>query len=491
MRACRDWGSARSRSIRMPIAVRRTCGTPTRRITSAPTRPARATCASTGSWTSRARAGADGVHPGYGFLAENEDFAPRVATPASPSSGRPPRRSRSWAARPRRGRRRSRRGCPSCRASSSRSTRRPARRRSGESADAHRLPVAREGGLGRRRQGHAHGGAGGGPAVGACALPVRGGLRVRRLGRLPRAQAPASTPHRDPAPRRSARDASFRSSSASAPSSGVIRRSSRNHRRSPSRRSCGREIAHAAASVARTVGYTNAGTIETLLDEDGRFYFLEMNTRLQVEHPVTELVTGLDLVTLADPYRPGEKLTLDAERVLVAERPRDRVPHLRRGCRQPIHAVAGAHPLPARPGGPGDPARQRRADRLRGADLLRLDDLEADHLGRDRAQAIARMRRALSEYEVRGIKTTIPFFQWMLTNPDFAGGPVRHHLPRRRARAAPRRPFVEAPDRGRGLAVLATAIRAFLLASRGRRQRGARPRAAGWRLAARRDGLRA
>ncbi len=183
-----------------------------------------------------------------------------------------------------------------------------------------------------------------------------------------------------------------------------------------------RRLTSAAAAVARQVGYTNAGTIEFLLDEDGSFYFLEMNTRLQVEHPVTEMVTGIDLVQWQLRIARGERLTIDPEAALT---PRAHAIECRVYAEDPDN---GFLPSPGRivklqsPPGPGV---RDDSGATEGLEVPIFYDPLISKLitwGDDRPQALARMRRALREYEVHGIKTTIPFFTWALNDPDFVAG---------------------------------------------------------------------
>jgi acetyl-CoA carboxylase biotin carboxylase subunit len=181
-------------------------------------------------------------------------------------------------------------------------------------------------------------------------------------------------------------------------------------------------LASAAATVARAVGYTNAGTIEFLLDEDGSFYFLEMNTRLQVEHPITEMVTGVDLVTWQIRIARGERLDLGQESLLA---PRGHAIECRVYAEDPD---AGFMPSPGRittlrvPGGPW--IRDDSGTEEGGEVPIYYDPLISKLVtrGEDRLEAIARMSRALREYEVLGIKTTVPFFRWMLAQPAFIDG---------------------------------------------------------------------
>ena len=185
-----------------------------------------------------------------------------------------------------------------------------------------------------------------------------------------------------------------------------------------------RQITAAATAVARQVGYTNAGTIEFLLDEDGAFYFLEMNTRLQVEHPITEMVTGVDLVQWQIRIAQGQRLTLDPEALLV---PRGHAIECRVYAEDPD---TGFLPSPGRivslrvPQGPGV---RDDSGATEGLEVpIYYDPLVSKLVtwGDDRADALARMRRALAEYDVVGIRTTIPFFSWVLDDEDFLAGRI-------------------------------------------------------------------
>ena len=180
-----------------------------------------------------------------------------------------------------------------------------------------------------------------------------------------------------------------------------------------------RRMTSAAAAVAKAAGYTNAGTIEFLLDRDGSFYFLEMNTRLQVEHPVTEMVTGVDLVQWQIRIARGERLTLDPESLLV---PTAHAIECRIYAEDP---ETGFMPSPGRIQGlrvPQGPGVRDDSGAYEGGEVPIFYDPMISKLitwGETRDHAIARMKRALAEYQVRGIRTTIPFFQWILDDDDF------------------------------------------------------------------------
>jgi acetyl-CoA carboxylase biotin carboxylase subunit len=179
-----------------------------------------------------------------------------------------------------------------------------------------------------------------------------------------------------------------------------------------------RRMGEVAVRVARAAGYTNAGTVEFLVDQHKNFYFLEMNTRLQVEHPVTELVTGLDLVHLQISIAAGEKLPFTQEDVRL----RGHAIECRIYAEDPDNNYfpsPGEITLLLEPSGPG--IRQDSGMYEGWKVPLDYDPLLAKLIGygTDREQAISRLRRALSEYFVGGIKTNLSLFRRILGDADF------------------------------------------------------------------------
>ncbi len=187
----------------------------------------------------------------------------------------------------------------------------------------------------------------------------------------------------------------------------------------------------AAVRLAQSIGYTNAGTVEFLVDRQENFYFIEMNTRIQVEHPVTEVVTGLDLVQEQIRIAAGERLRFAQKDVEF----RGHAIECRINAEDPAHDF---RPSPGRvvgfvpPGGPGV-----RVDTHVYAGYTippYYDSLVAKVVawGRDRGEAIARMERALREFEVVGVRTTIPLHCAILENAFFRRGEVYTNFVQRR-----------------------------------------------------------
>ena len=248
-------------------------------------------------------------------------------------------------------------------------------------------------------------------------------------------------------------------------------------------------LADAAAALCRAVGYANAGTLEFLLDDEGRFYFLEMNTRLQVEHPVTEMVTGVDLVHWQIRIARGERLTLDRARTLA---PQGHAVEARVYAEDPD---AGFMPAPGRitflrsPSGPG--VRDDGGVEAGFTVPVFYDSMISKVIAwaPNRGTAVARLRRALGEYEIGGITTAIPALLWILAQDDFAAGRfdtawLDRVLDERRGRS-----FSELPEADVELAVMAAALLAYQ-AGPNRADGGAATGPTPWRRAARLEGLR-
>jgi acetyl-CoA carboxylase, biotin carboxylase subunit len=181
------------------------------------------------------------------------------------------------------------------------------------------------------------------------------------------------------------------------------------------------EIGATLKRCLETIGYMNAGTVEFLMDEDGKLYFIEMNTRIQVEHPVTELVTGVDLVKAQFRIAAGEKLS---EIITKPIEMRGHAIECRINAEHPEKFTPSAGKITVfnLPGGNG--VRVDTAQYAEGVVPPYYDSLIAKLIvhGRDRAEAVARMERALSMFVVEGIYTTIPLHQRIFADEDFRAG---------------------------------------------------------------------
>ena len=244
-----------------------------------------------------------------------------------------------------------------------------------------------------------------------------------------------------------------------------------------------RRMGEAACRLAAAVGYVNAGTVEFLVDRERNFYFLEMNTRLQVEHPVTELVTGRDLVREQIRIAAGEKLGYTQDDVTFSGHAIE--------CR--INAEdpdANFMPSPGKILGlraPGGPWVRDDSGVYEGYTVPRYYDTLMAKLivwAPDRDGAIARMDRALGEYHVSGVRTTLPVQRRIIRHPDFAAGHIDTHF-------MERLPGGHASDARRSVALIAAVLEAYERAGRQASPppsqgvspwtRAARPGSSGWR----------
>ena len=187
-----------------------------------------------------------------------------------------------------------------------------------------------------------------------------------------------------------------------------------------------KELGAMVVKALQAIGYTNAGTVEFLMDQDGSLYFIEMNTRIQVEHPVTELVTGVDLIKAQIRIAAGEKME-DATGAVIAS---GHAIECRINAEDPDTFVPSAGRITTfqAPGGTGV-----RVDSAAYADAVippYYDSMIAKLIvkGRDRTEAIGRMKRALEMFVIEGIKTSIPLHRRIVADPRFVSGNYNTHF---------------------------------------------------------------
>jgi len=253
-----------------------------------------------------------------------------------------------------------------------------------------------------------------------------------------------------------------------------------------------RRMGEAAVRVAQAAGYTNAGTVEFLVDKEQNFYFLEMNTRLQVEHPVTELVTGLDLVQLQINIAAGKPLPFVQENV-----------HLRGHaieCR--LYAEDPENNFFPSPGKitrlitPAGPGVREDSGVYEGWQVpLEYDPLLSKLIvwARTRKQAIARMERALDEYFIGGIKTNLALFRRILRDPGFRKAEIHTMYLDQMLAQSPPAPEGKEEIKRQKVAAIAAALLAAT-AKNGASTNGTAPangqNASAWKTVARREGMR-
>ena len=188
-----------------------------------------------------------------------------------------------------------------------------------------------------------------------------------------------------------------------------------------------KELGEIAIHIARSIGYVNAGTMEFLIDSGGNYYFMEVNARVQVEHPVTELVTGIDIVRQQIRIAADHKLEFDQDDINMSGWSIE--------CR--INAADPEDNFMPSPGKienlvlPGGPGVRLDTHIYGGYEISPFYDSLIGKLvvwGKDRPMAIKRMQRALDEFQIEGIKVTVPFYKRVFKDPDFIAGEIDTHF---------------------------------------------------------------